>query len=1104
MTTVNFTGQEGLAYPPNEVPELEEWMESVRKTLGKLLVTVTGGPQILSLDLDQDAGGNVTASITPNLSTEWIKYHVLTTGFPTITQIDTSGVSIDMTDLNRGVTQNTGTIITLTDTQIAYVGVLAYQADDGVTGTGAVSTPVYAKITFGLATVDTDTIVPTLQIEVTVTAGVGKVSITPNDPGGFIDQYEFKLWDGVEWGAYAIEGTGPPFEETIALQEKRDVAIGWKVRYDLELGDGDVFIEDAVIFDTDTIPEFSFIGIDQDLGVVTISYTGDDDLEQVRWQEVLSPTAYPLKAAVELEATNIVVGRQNTFTVGSITVGQTRRVTVVAERTNTPTNFGNEVVQLEITRPPDTDADQPPIVVEVTSETNSIGTLDLTVTDPQGADLTVRFYTRVGTEDTWSAADTRTSVTSGTTESDTVGLDEEKTAFIRYEVDNLAGFTVGGIVAFDADLFPNFFQLGLAVDDGGVVSAHWIGDSDFASIKVLGEEGSVPSATNVRAETAVAGRVGSDSTIAVANTTLTLLNGETAFVRAFGYSTAGGGDPESKVLAEAQITFRTDTDTDTVPPSFTWVLSEPTATTRKVVVTVIDPSEVQIDDPNGFEFRTLENQTFSAWTADSAPYESTVTIEEKHDTASEWRILYDTGSGTEYVYGSQYSDADNTPELSSISLHVEPGTGATTLEWVGDDDVDHIRYKLLEDSGTGPYPSLTGDDVDGTRDPTSGSSRSEQREVDAAMAEDDTQWVTVYAYNSDGDPSAQQYKIKATRPTDTDTQPSTLPEITALSLIVRNTGNVMFHYQGNENVLSIQWAERNDATGAWASAADAYTDAKAATGNIEEGRSDINILVESAMPEGDRHYVSIVAYDAAGGQPGGGVVSEIAYIDEVFRGLEDIGNADLEDLNDVIISGIGTSELLQWNGNDWINQTIAEIGLEPDLGNPGTTGFHLSSTTGGTRSWVAAAGGANEMDDLTDVNIGTPGDQRLLLYDIDPAKWGDVAIDLAGDNGGIAEKGKTLSITGLWSFENAITNIGGSAASPDIIITDDGTRDPRIRAPAGKMTLETQGSTNGTGDGLYIDDGNASNAKIASVKEITASTTPPTGDFPWGTFHCIY
>ncbi len=53
--------------------------------------------------------------------------------------------------------------------------------------------------------------------------------------------------------------------------------------------------------------------------------------------------------------------------------------------------------------------------------------------------------------------------------------------------------------------------------------------------------------------------------------------------------------------------------------------------------------------------------------------------------------------------------------------------------------------------------------------------------------------------------------------------------------------------------------------------------------------------------------------------------------------------------------------------------TASSVGAEPALGNPATTGFVLSSTDAGVRSWVAMSGGADHFIDLLDVPANYAG-----------------------------------------------------------------------------------------------------------------------------------
>jgi len=75
--------------------------------------------------------------------------------------------------------------------------------------------------------------------------------------------------------------------------------------------------------------------------------------------------------------------------------------------------------------------------------------------------------------------------------------------------------------------------------------------------------------------------------------------------------------------------------------------------------------------------------------------------------------------------------------------------------------------------------------------------------------------------------------------------------------------------------------------------------------------------------------------------------------------------ADIPTLNQSTTGNSGTATALQTartiNGvsfNGTANITVADATKEPTLGNPAGNGYVLSSTTGGTRSWVAQSGGA--------------------------------------------------------------------------------------------------------------------------------------------------
>lgn len=78
------------------------------------------------------------------------------------------------------------------------------------------------------------------------------------------------------------------------------------------------------------------------------------------------------------------------------------------------------------------------------------------------------------------------------------------------------------------------------------------------------------------------------------------------------------------------------------------------------------------------------------------------------------------------------------------------------------------------------------------------------------------------------------------------------------------------------------------------------------------------------------------------------------------------GASELNDLTDVVITSPVANHILKYNGTTWVNSLLdlssyattsyVNSGLsskEPSLGTPVTNGYVLSSTTSGTRSWIA-------------------------------------------------------------------------------------------------------------------------------------------------------
>ena len=100
------------------------------------------------------------------------------------------------------------------------------------------------------------------------------------------------------------------------------------------------------------------------------------------------------------------------------------------------------------------------------------------------------------------------------------------------------------------------------------------------------------------------------------------------------------------------------------------------------------------------------------------------------------------------------------------------------------------------------------------------------------------------------------------------------------------------------------------------------------------------------------------------------------------------GAVELNDLTDVTITSPVANHILKYNGTAWVNSILdlstyatttyvntAINTREPSLGNPSTTGYVLSSTNAGTRSWVALPTQYTHPTYTTNVtsSSGTPG-----------------------------------------------------------------------------------------------------------------------------------
>jgi hypothetical protein len=181
----------------------------------------------------------------------------------------------------------------------------------------------------------------------------------------------------------------------------------------------------------------------------------------------------------------------------------------------------------------------PPFVEVVLSSTATIGTLGVIVFDPHGLVTAIEVNTQVGngTPSGWVAINP-------TTHEATVALDPKHPSTIAwrvtYQLPDLTTDTIEGFEIFSPAGTPGTPVLTLSIDGSGNVTAGVAGDSDTNRTRAAAEVGSAPADATVDA--------GSPDTSApfqhvFSQASTGLLVGETLFVKARAYNSAGDGGP---------------------------------------------------------------------------------------------------------------------------------------------------------------------------------------------------------------------------------------------------------------------------------------------------------------------------------------------------------------------------------------------------------------------------------------------------------------------------------------------------------------------------------------------------------------------------------
>ncbi len=832
--------EDSVSYDLDILPELSNFNVTIDHSTGDVAITYTGDDDTLS-----------------------IKYHDQATAYASNAAARTAAIAGTANDgrSDQDVVVESG----IAEGATHYVAIVAYT---GASGTGTVSTEAYlGTVTRHIDTTvpDTTAFVPTVKVDASVSGTTGTLLLTINDPESFVDRVRFKKWEGTSWSSY-VEDTAAPYTTTITVQEKHNVLIGWEVRYDS--GDGDVFLEDTVSFDRDLIPELSgySVDIEHDTGDVRYSYTGDDDVLSIKRHDQSTPYASNAAARTAALSGTIVDGQTGVdlLAQSGIAEGASRYVAIVAfDAASGGGNAGPVAYVGSVTRHINTDTDTiiPTVKVDV-SVSGTTGTVLLTINDPSGFVDRVRFKKWTGSS--WGSYVEDVSAPFTTT----ITLQEKHNVAIGWEVRYDPGggnVFLENVVSFDADEIPEIEAYNVAIEhDTGNVDFSYTGDDDVLSIKR--HDQSSPYASNAAAKTAaqsgvvVEGRTGVDIPAQTG-----IAEGASRYVAIVAYSAAGGGGTVSTNAYVGAVTRHIDTNTQ-IPDTHV-----PTVKADASVSGTTGTLLLTINDPDGFlnrvRFKKWEGSSWGSYVEDvSAPYTTTITLQEKHDVAIGYEIRYDAGAGNVFIENVVNFDQDNIPEIQDYNVTIEHDTGDVSISFTGDDDVlsikRHDQATAYASNAAAKTAAEGGVVVEGRTgvDVT----------VESGIAEGANRYVAIVAYSAaggGGTVSENAYVGSVTRHTDTLGTP--LAELTSLDVTGNIDGDVLLSYAGNETVASVRWHDQ----------ATPYTDVAAAktaaaAGTLVAAQSAQNIEVQATIAKDTSRYVAVVAYDNAGGTTG---LSEVAY-----------------------------------------------------------------------------------------------------------------------------------------------------------------------------------------------------------------------------------
>jgi hypothetical protein len=314
--------------------------------------------------------------------------------------------------------------------------------------------------------------------------------------------------------------------------------------------------------------------------------------------------------------------------------------------------LGPDIIDGTPSTQPHAGAPPPPTVDVAISETDTTGTVDLTIDDPFSEVVSVEFGVQLGNGAVTYAVDTFPY-------SKTVTLNADLPTTVYYRVTYLEvdgnQYTIEGSHTFSQSAHPAPPRLSVTFDASGVATIDSVGDSLTDTQKIAVSTTAYPSDTDVRAEAPQAGQH-------VTLTGPTLTAGQTLYVAAFAYDVTGALEsvkaigafplPHTGTLQPVTV----DDETATIPGSRQLVAG---------VATTIDtstPGEIAVDVaiPYGYNFGF--GNGLGALVANQGV--SDVVGEDGNIVA--WELWTEDGVDVSASVDIQVSAATNPPSWSSL------------------------------------------------------------------------------------------------------------------------------------------------------------------------------------------------------------------------------------------------------------------------------------------------------------------------------------------------------------------------------------------------------------------------------------------------------